>query len=485
LSVAHAARLLRTHRQALESLLIAFSAVTIGVSQVLYNLIVNNPQHLPPSGLFFIYVMATVQLFPILLVVGIDLLTRRLFGNNWVFRGWRTLLYIFVFISVVRQAQFLSLEPIRTLVLVLADKNELVWLLLGLAIVVVFWYAYRPLTSFFAYLTLLALVLTGGFVYQAGLLGSAWADRAVSDGGVVGNVTEVDSSEMPPIFIIMWDELEYHQIVKDGLLDAQFVPNFAALAEDSAWFTNAYTFKRETGPVIRTFLAGTTNWVEAPILFERLGKYYRMHIYEEKVVLARQFGCVHAAFTCRGGLYSHTHFPLFTARWAVLQTENLLVPARVSVFIGHIPNSYEPQISRLIDDIRTSAGPGELYFWHVLLPHSPYVFNPDGTKHAPGRTMEEDYRKQIQFTDLLLGRFVDTLKTEGLYDKSIIVVTADHGLAWGRSLVPLIIHVPGRRPMISDQEVNHVDFVPTLLDILDIPLGADERLEGKSVFAGE
>jgi hypothetical protein len=236
-----------------------------------------------------------------------------------------------------------------------------------------------------------------------------------------------------------------------------------------------------------TFLTGTLPGSQrsfaAPTLFERLAKYYDMHLYEEKAVLARQFGCIHPAITCRGELYVRSHFPITTGKWAISQVLNLLVPTRVFEFIGYFPNSYEPQISRLLDDVRTSKGAGQLYYWHVILPHAPYVFNPDGTKHDPSQ-QEGSYRKQVQFVDALLGRFVATLKTEGLYDESILVVTTDHGLTVACPCsIPLIIRAPGQPPKISGADYIHMDFLPTLFDLLDIPLDPEERLDGKSVFA--
>ena len=44
---------------------------------------------------------------------------------------------------------------------------------------------------------------------------------------------------------------------------------------------------------------------------------------------------------------------------------------------------------------------------------------------------------QVEFTDRLLGRALDELHATGLYDRSLIVVTADHGESFGR---------PGQRP---------------------------------------
>ena len=73
--------------------------------------------------------------------------------------------------------------------------------------------------------------------------------------------------------------------------------------------------------------------------------------------------------------------------------------------------------------------------------------------------LRDNYELQVQYVDGELGRFVDQLKQAGLYDRSLIVVTSDHGVSWkteapGRVLsaanaemifpVPLFIKLPGQ-----------------------------------------
>ena len=483
--VAGIGEFLGQHRIALESALIACTAVTIGLSQALYNLILNNPEHFPTSGLFFIYVMAAVQVVPILLVAGMDLVLRRFFGNPSLLRLWRTFLFLFVAGSAARQAQLLSVEPVGSLIEQLADAHRLVWVLSVLALLAAFWYGNRLLTSFFVFLAPLALVLTGLFAYQSGLFGAAWGSADVADGGVASNERGLIPSELPPIFIIMWDELEYDEMVKDGRIDAQFVPNFADLANESIWFPNAQTNSRDTNIAIMTFLKGSPpggRELSGPNLFERLADYYHLNLYEEKTVLARQFGCVNPRFSCRGELFVRTQFPLSTARWSMTQLVNLLVPNRVLKSIQYFPNSYEPQTSRVLSDIREKGGPGELFYWHVILPHEPYVFNPDGTKHKPN--VKNAYRLQVQYVDMLLGQLLSTLKSEKLYDNSIIVVTSDHGLNNPCPCpIPLMIRAPNQPLGTSDADYSHEDFLPTLFDLLNVPLDADETVKGESIFA--
>ena len=132
-----------------------------------------------------------------------------------------------------------------------------------------------------------------------------------------------------------------------------------------------------------------------------------------------------------------------------------------------------------------------------MVPHFPYIFNADGTRHkainvsfldpsADPVAVYRNYRIQVQYVDNILGRFVLKLKAENLYDNSVIVVTADHALGAGPELsrvhIPMMIRAPGLEPRWTDIEYQHIDFVPTLLGILNIPLEPDHGLSGKSVF---
>ena len=94
-------------------------------------------------------------------------------------------------------------------------------------------------------------------------------------------------------------------------------------------------------------------------------------------------------------------------------------------------------------------GPATFYLKHVLLPHGPHLFLPSGRQSraswrdalpsmnsTPG--FFDDYLTlhnrqrillQIGFVDRELGRLFDRLRRLRLYDKAMIVVTADHGIS--------------------------------------------------------
>jgi arylsulfatase A-like enzyme len=96
------------------------------------------------------------------------------------------------------------------------------------------------------------------------------------------------------------------------------------------------------------------------------------------------------------------------------------------------------------------------------------------------------YDSAISYQDRELGRLVAQLKSWGIWDQTMLLVTADHGdelfedgrCGHGGSLretlvrVPLLVHDPSRFPggTIVDEGVEEVDLVPTILAAIGRPL---------------
>jgi hypothetical protein len=105
---------------------------------------------------------------------------------------------------------------------------------------------------------------------------------------------------------------------------------------------------------------------------------------------------------------------------------------------------------------------------------------------------------QVGFTDRALGMFLDRLERRRLYDRSLIVVVADHGVnfqpgtprrqpsAQGLdevAFVPLFVKLPRqRRGRIQDGLARTVDVLPTIADALHVPLRWE--VAGRSLLDG-
>ncbi len=111
-----------------------------------------------------------------------------------------------------------------------------------------------------------------------------------------------------------------------------------------------------------------------------------------------------------------------------------------------------------------------------------------GIKLTPSQKLrlEALYDQEIYGNDRSFGRLIDLLKANKLYDRSIIILTADHGeqlfdhgsVGHGFNLyeeqirVPLIIKAPFISPGKYKTRVQHIDLFPTILSSLGL-----ERLD--------
>ncbi|MEM6455025.1 MAG: sulfatase-like hydrolase/transferase, partial [Acidobacteriota bacterium] len=130
--------------------------------------------------------------------------------------------------------------------------------------------------------------------------------------------------------------------------------------------------------------------------------------------------------------------------------------------------------------------------------------NPKGKGRIPLREDRKDaldamYDSGVARVDALLGDFFDRLDAAGQSDRSLLVVTSDHGEGLGEVdhrgevsaghsnlydhnlLVPLVIAWPDRRHAGAsvDRQVRLIDVFPTLLESAGLPLPND--LDGRSL----
>jgi len=107
------------------------------------------------------------------------------------------------------------------------------------------------------------------------------------------------------------------------------------------------------------------------------------------------------------------------------------------------------------------------------------------------------YDAEIRYLDAMIKRVVDMLKANGLYDKTMLIITADHGEHFGEyglwshvaSLyrevlnIPLIIKYPAGVPHLSEVTANTqlVDIYPTVMEIAGIGAAKRACTSGKSL----
>lgn len=132
------------------------------------------------------------------------------------------------------------------------------------------------------------------------------------------------------------------------------------------------------------------------------------------------------------------------------------------------------------------------FMLHLFEPHSPYEApEPFRTQHAA-----EPYDGEVAETDALVGRFLDFLRKESLYDKATIIFLSDHGeglmdhgeqehgvfLYREAIQVPLIVKLPGGRAAGTSVSVpvQLIDVMPTIAQIAGAE--RDPRWKGTSLL---
>ncbi len=123
-------------------------------------------------------------------------------------------------------------------------------------------------------------------------------------------------------------------------------------------------------------------------------------------------------------------------------------------------------------------GQEKFFLWmHFYDPHLNYEHHPEAPDF--GNRQADLYDGEIWFTDHHFGRVLDELKTLGLWDKTVIIVTGDHGESLGEhgisahgyhlyaphTKVPFIVRVPGLLPRRSATPVGHVDLAPSVVNL--------------------
>lgn len=129
-------------------------------------------------------------------------------------------------------------------------------------------------------------------------------------------------------------------------------------------------------------------------------------------------------------------------------------------------------------------------FVHFYDPHQPYRAPPDLAAKTG-----DPYLAEVAFADRAFGRLLDALKSSGRLERTIVVVTADHGEGRGEhgevshgmllhdatQHVPLVVRVPGAKAGRCDALVRLCDLAPTLLELLGV--AAPPGLDGRSLAA--
>ena len=320
-----------------------------------------------------------------------------------------------------------------------------------------------------------------------------------------------------PVVMLVLDELPTASLLDDqDRINAEQFPNLAALADDATWYRNNTSVSPSTPQAVPAILTGTlpTSIDALPVaqeypdnLFTALQGVYDMHVSEGATRLCPEDVCEVAA-------PSDNPVVALLDDALALWSDQLAADERERQGDFTVRQS-DPSAPLTFEAFLAGVEPADgpvLDYHHALYPHQPWFHLPSGlTYEAPfvadgltgpeyswtdppaASSGQQRHLLQARHADALLGQLMDRLRALDRYDESLIVVTADHGVAFDagepvRGLsagnaeqvmwTPLLIKEPGQTDgRIDEQPAQAVDVLPTVADHLDLdlPFATDGR----------
>jgi choline-sulfatase len=282
-----------------------------------------------------------------------------------------------------------------------------------------------------------------------------------------------------PIVLISIDTLRADHLPAYGYTKIR-TPNIDALAAGGVLFEHAWSHAPQTLPAHTSILSGQLPFehgVRDNIGFTvKRGQWFIQRALSERGWATGGFV---SAYVLRAATGINQGFDTYDSEMPATSGERS---------IGQVQRSGDKTLEAANAwlDARDRSKPFFL-FLHFYEPHKPYEPPARFASYAP-------YDGEIAYADELVGRFLDRLRSAGLYDRATIVLLADHGEGLGdhgeqehglflyqeTTRVPLIVKLPGRHDARRVAvPVQHIDLAPTILDLAGLP--AQPRLRGRSL----
>ena len=386
----------------------------------------------------------------------------------------------------------------------------------------------------FANIRLLVTMALIGVLAFPGWL--AWELKG-ADSTIAHRAMRVEGADPAPVVFVVFDEFCGGALMTPNReIDASRFPHFAALRHEATWYRKAASVSPTTVRALPSILTGnllTTQFAsEASRLPQNLFSLlasageYEIVAFEPISALAPSRSSdarvgfqsllldTRAMLNVLGLVYLyeitpddfHHHLPVIPSVWFGMHDSNRVVrSAKRGSFRYGWTDKRDEQVEHFLECIDQTPQ-SVLYFAHFLIPHAPWCYFPTGTRYAEDRDsqdrlcLEDSSLKmsdelgeiqnqqrhllQVMYVDQQLGRLVERLKEQGIWDRCLLIVTADHGVSFrpGQDRreytggntedilsIPLFIKLPQQtQGEISDLPVQSIDLLPTVMDVVGI-----------------
>jgi hypothetical protein len=405
-------------------------------------------------------------------------------------------------------------------------------------------YRYEPLRSAGRFAAVAPIVIFGLFLF-----GSSVSQLIFASGEIV-RPSQISIGNPAPIVMLVFDEFPVASLMDgDGNIEEEIYPGFARLAADGTWFRNAVTVQQQTEYSLPAILSGNnppTNKLPTAgdypfTLFTLLADSYDLKVQEAVTDLCPEYACENTSRPegsiaerwdglvddlriVSGHLFLPNDMaddlPPIDATWSNFSGGGVEIEYDITARFQELTYSTDRRqpISQFMQNLGTVGDEPRLTFLHALVPHVPWTYLPSGQTYpspdvAPGSEspgwggdvwlVDQAYQQhlaQVGYADTVVGELITELEQAGLYDDTMIVIMADHGIAVRPDIehrrvvteetvgdiaaIPLFIkrphHVGGG---VDDYRAETVDVLPTIASVLDVDVPWET--DGISLFGDD
>ncbi len=338
------------------------------------------------------------------------------------------------------------------------------------------------------------------------------------------------AQDKPNVLVILTDDQGYKDLGSYGATDIQ-TPNLDLIAEKGVKFTQFYAGAPVCSPSRASLLTGKYNFnaglfgnvapphrdpegrsglptseITMAEVFKKngyrtglIGKWHLGHTPEK---LPNGQGFDYFFGHQRGCIDNFSHFFYWNGPNLHDLYQNEKEIYRPGQFFGDL------MVSELLGFIKQKDPKPFFAFWTINMPHYPYQGDPKWLEEYSGlESPRKEYAAFVSTIDGLVGEVYAYLAASGKLENTIIVFQSDHGhsveeraffgggdsevfngakfsMLEGGIRVPAIISYPAKLPQneIREQWANSVDWLPTLAEMVQIPLENEEQIDGKNLL---
>ncbi|MFO0739904.1 MAG: sulfatase [Labilithrix sp.] len=292
------------------------------------------------------------------------------------------------------------------------------------------------------------------------------ADAAITEAGPTA-----DATQKGPFNVVLITVDSLRADMPWAGYERPIAPRLSELYKQSVAFTRAYSTSSFTSKSIPGLLTG-----RYPSELQRTGQFFTRYL-EPK-----EFMCKHLSaegIPCVGA-HAHMYFAGQTSGFEYGFERWKIVPG---ITFDYEKDPYvtsdklTPIAIEQLGEVAKDARPFVAWF-HYMDCHDEYKTHPESPHY--GKKARDLYDEEVFYTDLWIGKLLDYVESQPWGKKTVIIVSADHGEAFGEHNswrhahevweplvhVPLFMRIPGRRPRAIDAPRSGIDVPATIVELV-------------------